>query len=231
MSDKLSDLRDRFKNLDEEISQACEKAGRNKDEIKVVVVTKTHPAEVLQTLIDAGHPDIGENKVQEIVQKVPGLHGDKKIHMVGHLQTNKVAKVVPLVDWIQSIDSERLAQKVGQQCEKTGKKVNVLVQVNTSGEETKSGCSPEEAVELCEKVSKYSFLKFRGLMTIGLWGGEEKDIRQCFRILRSIGEQAKQFTNLPLELSMGMSDDFKIAIEEGATIIRLGTYILGRRDY
>ena len=231
MSDELSDLRDRFKNLNEEIAQVCEKAGRNKDEIKVVVVTKTHPVQVLQALVDIGHPDIGENKAQEIVQKVPNIHGNKTIHMVGHLQTNKVVKVVPLVDWIQSIDSERLAQKVEQQCEKIGKKMNILVQVNTSGEETKSGCSPKEAVELCEKVSKYSFLQFRGLMTIGLWGGEEKDIRQCFRILRSIGEQTKQFTQLPFELSMGMSDDFKIAIEEGATIIRLGTYILGRRDY
>jgi len=231
VSDKLSDLRDRFKRLDEEIARACEKAGRNRDEITVVVVTKTHPGEVVQALIDIGHPDIGENKVQEIVQKIPNVHGNKTIHMVGHLQTNKAVKVVPLVDWIQSIDSERLAQKVEQQCEKIGKKINVLVQVNTSAEETKFGCSPEEAVVLCEKVSRYSYLRFRGLMTIGLWGGGEKEIRQCFRLLCSIGEQTKQFTDLPFELSMGMSDDFLIAIEEGATIIRLGTYILGRRDY
>ena len=231
MSDVLSNVRERLKNLDEEIAQVCEKAGRNRDAIKVVVVTKTHPVQVLQALVDSGHHDIGENKVQEIVQKVPNIQGNKTIHMVGHLQTNKVVKVVPLVDWIQSIDSERLAQKVEQQCEKTGKKMNILVQVNTSGEDTKFGCLPEEAVELCEKVSGHSFLQFRGLMTIGLWGGEEREIRHCFRTLRSIGEQTARYADLPLELSMGMSDDFRIAIEEGATIIRLGTYILGRRNY
>lgn len=231
MTYDLNDLRGRFKKLYEEIAQTCEKVGRNKDTIKVVVVTKTHPTEVLQALIEVGYPDIGENRVQEIVQKVPDLQGNKTIHLVGHLQTNKVIKVIPLVDWIQSIDSERLAKKIEQQCERIGKKMNVLVQVNTSGEETKFGCPPEEAVELCEKVSKYHFLKFRGLMTIGLWGGEEEEIRQCFRTLRSVGEQTSKLTDSPLELSMGMSGDFKIAIEEGATIIRVGTYILGKRDY
>ena len=228
MTYDLNDLRNRFQKLYEEIAQTCEKVGRNKDTIKVVVVTKTHPKEVLQALIDIGHSDIGENRVQEIVQKVPDLRGNKTIHLVGHLQTNKVIKVVPLVDWIQSIDNERLAEKIEQQCERIGKKMNVLVQVNTSGEETKFGCQPEEALKLCEKISKYRFLKFRGLMTIGLWGGEERETRHCFSTLRSISEQTKNNTDLPFELSMGMSGDFKIALEEGATIIRIGTYILGR---
>jgi pyridoxal phosphate enzyme (YggS family) len=228
MTYDLNDLRNRFQKLYEEIAQTCEKVGRNKDTIKVVVVTKTHPKEVLQALIDIGHSDIGENRVQEIVQKVPDLRGNKTIHLVGHLQTNKVIKVVPLVDWIQSIDNERLAEKIEQQCEKIGKEMNVLVQVNTSKEETKFGCRPEEAPMLCEKVSKYRFLRLRGLMTIGLWGGGERETRHCFSTLRSISEQTKNNTDLPFELSMGMSGDFKIALEEGATIIRVGTYILGR---
>lgn len=229
MFDIASDIKERFKKLNEEIAEACDNAGRSTDDITVVVVTKTHPLKTVQALIDTGHPDIGENRVQEIVQKVPNLYGNKTIHFIGHLQTNKVVTVVPMVDWIQSIDSERVARKVEQHCERTGKKMNALVQVNTSGEGTKFGCSPEEAVEFCEKVSQFSYIQFRGLMTISLWGGTEKEIRRCFSLLRSIGEQAARFNDLPFELSMGMSDDFKAAIEEGATIIRIGTYILGRR--
>ncbi len=227
----IEKLRERFRILNEEIAETCENAGRNPDEIRVITVTKTHPAEVLQAVIDSGHGAIGENRVQEIIQKIPLLTGEKIVHMVGHLQMNKVNKVVPLVDWIQSIDSERLALKVNQQCETIGKKMQVLVQVNTSAEEAKSGCEPEEALELCEKIAACEYLQFRGLMTIGLWGGTEKETRTCYRKLCSIGEQARKYTDFPLELSMGMSDDFRIAIEEGATMVRLGSYILGTRNY
>ncbi len=227
----VEQLRERFRILNEEIAETCEKAGRNPDEIRVITVTKTHPAEVLQAVIEAGQRDIGENRVQEIVQKVPQLTGEKSIHMVGHLQGNKVNKVVPLVDWIQSIDSERLAEKVDRQCQEVNKIMNVLVQVNTSGEEAKSGCEPEGTVELYEKVSQCEHLQLRGLMTIGLWGGTEKETRHCFSTLRSIGEQTRKYTKSSCELSMGMTDDFRIAIEEGATMIRLGSYILGTRNY
>ncbi len=224
-------LLDRFTQLDQRIAESCEKVQRNPEEVKVVTITKTHPMEVLQAVLDTGRPDIGENRVQEIEQKIPQLKGEKVVHLVGHLQTNKVAKVVPLVDWIHSIDSEKLARKVNQQAQNTGKKINVLVQVNTSGEETKFGCEPEDALALCEKVTQYSFLHFRGLMTIGLWGGSEKETRNCFRILRSIGEQASKYVEFPIELSMGMTSDFHIAIEEGATIIRVGSFLLGARNY
>lgn len=232
MSNTFTDtLRERFKALNEETTQSCEKVGRSPDEVTVVIVTKTHPVEILQAVIDTGHGAIGENRVQEIMQKVPLLTGEKTIHMVGHLQTNKVTKVVPLVDWIQSIDSEKLAVKVDQQCQKVGKKMSVLVQVNTSGEETKSGCAPEEAVALCEKVARCEYLRFRGVMTIGLLGGTEKETRHCFQVLRNIREQCKGLTDSSFELSMGMTDDFRIAIEEGSTMIRIGSYILGARKY
>ncbi len=224
-------LRERYRKLNEEIAETCKKAGRSPDSVRVVTVTKTHPKEVLQAVLDAGWKDIGENRVQEIMEKVPYLRGEKTIHMVGHLQSNKITKVVPLIDWIQSVDSERLAEKLNRQCKTVGKKMNVLVQVNTSAEEAKSGCRPEEAPALCERVAACEYLEFRGLMTIGPWGGTEKETRACFRKLRSIGEQTRKYTELPFELSMGMTDDFRIAIEEGATIIRLGSYILGGRNY
>jgi pyridoxal phosphate enzyme (YggS family) len=227
----VEQLRERYNALYEEIAATCKNAGRNPDEVRVITVTKTHPAEVLQAVLDAGQKDIGENRVREIVEKVPRLIGEKTVHMVGRLHTNKIAKVVPLVDWIQSIDSERLAVKVDRQCAKAGKKMNVLVQVNTSGEETKSGCAPSEARALCKNVAQCEYLRFRGLMTIGRWGGNAEETRACFRLLRSIGEQARKYTELPFELSMGMTDDFRSAIEEGATMIRLGSYILGAREY
>jgi len=226
----VENIRDRLRELKVEIARSCEKAGRSPEEIRVIVVTKTHPIEVLQACIDAGNPDIGENRVWEILQKAPYLQGNRTMHLVGHLQTNKVNKVVPLVQWVHSVDTEKLAEKLDGQCRALDKKLNVLVQVNTSGEGSKSGCAPADTVALCEKISQYPFLNFRGLMTIGLWGGTEKQTRECFIKLRSIAEQCTQFTGRPCELSMGMSGDFTIAIEEGATMIRIGTYILGSRS-
>ncbi len=227
----MFDLTENFRRVHEQIAQACSKAGRKTEDVRLITVTKTYPSEVLQSVINTGHRDIGENRVQEIVQKVPILSGEKAIHMIGHLQTNKAAKVVPLVEWIHSIDSERLFYKVEQQCEKINKKLNVLVQVNTSGEDTKSGCRPEYTLKLCEIVAKSNILDFRGLMTIGLLGGNEKETRRCFMQLREIGEKCSSLTDNNLELSMGMSNDFQIAIEEGATMIRIGSLILGARKY
>lgn len=227
----ISHLQDNYSRINEQIAAACARVGRSVEEIRLITVTKTFPAEVLQEVLDAGHYDIGENKVQEIVEKVPKLTGKKTVHLIGHLQTNKVTKVIPLIDWIHSIDSERLLSKIEHQCEKMNKTINVLVQVNTSYEETKSGCRPQEALALCEAVAKSKYLTFRGLMTIGLLEGTEKEVRRCFSLLRSIGEKCSHLVEENVELSMGMSGDFQIAIEEGATMIRLGTILLGNRTY
>jgi pyridoxal phosphate enzyme (YggS family) len=224
----MKDLATRIQSLNERISAASNRCGRSPDSVKTVVVTKTHPAETLQAVLDAGIADIGENKVQELIQKAPLLRGARTLHMVGHLQTNKVGKVVPLVDWIQSVDSERLLQKIDTQCENAGKKINILIQINTSAEESKSGCAPEEALELCEKAAASPHVEFRGLMTIGPLGGSEQQIRQSFIRLRELGEKCASLC-APVELSMGMSDDFEWAIEEGATIIRIGSLLLGER--
>lgn len=227
MADRIAD---RMVALRERISHACGRAGRAKDDVRVIAVTKTHPAETLQAVIDAGIRDIGENRVQEVIEKVPRLHGERVVHMVGHLQTNKVGKVVPLADWIQSVDSEKLLNKISEACAGAHRKMNLLVQVNTSGENTKSGVDPVRAVELCEHAANTPNVVFRGLMTIGpLWGGE-KETRESFALLRGIGEQCAVPSGR-IELSMGMSGDFEMAIEEGATMIRVGSLLLGNRGY
>lgn len=223
-------LKDRIKKIKEDIAQASATAGRPEDAVRLVIVTKTYPASLLQEILDTGHFDIGENRVQEITEKAPLLKGDKVIHMVGHLQTNKVAKVVPLVDWIQSVDSERVLRKIEENCEKLSRKMNILIQVNTSGEETKSGCGPHEAADLCSKASESKNLEFRGLMTIGPLYGGEKEARKSFIMLRELGRSLAD-PSQRFELSMGMSADFRWAIEEGSTMVRIGSLILGERAY
>jgi len=223
------ELRRRYDALIGRVDEACRRAGRSREEVRVVVVTKTHPVETVQAVVDLGIRDIGENRVQEVTRKAPQLHGEYRLHLVGHLQTNKVGKALPLVRWIQSVDRPRLVDKIEERFD-GGEPLQALVQVNTSGEGSKWGCSPEQCAALCERVANAPSLRFRGLMTIGPLGGSEKQIRGSFRLLRQLGEQAKGSSEERLELSMGMSDDFEWAIEEGATMIRVGSLLLGRRN-
>jgi pyridoxal phosphate enzyme (YggS family) len=169
--------------------------------------------------------------VQEIEQKVPLLKGTFEMHLIGHLQTNKVNKVAQLTNWIQSIDSIRLAEKLNTAAEHFQKRINVMVQVNTSHEETKSGCDESECIALATQVAECSHLDFRGLMTIGPLGASEVDTRKSFAVLRNLSERCAQLSSSKIELSMGMSSDFEWAIAEGATMIRVGTMLLGERDY
>ena len=223
-------LRQNIDTAKQRIEKACQKSGRKGDDVRLVVVTKTHPAQTLQALIDLGIRDIGENRVREIELKVPLLKGDFSLHMVGHLQTNKTAKVLPLVQWVQSIDSVRLAEKINTilgQAPPRDKKLKALVEVNTSGEASKSGCPPHECHGLCEKVAAYSTMELHGLMTVGPLTGGEIATRKAFETLRKLGEQCRRLTRG--ELSMGMSSDFDWAIEEGSTMVRIGSLILGNR--
>ena len=219
----------RYQSLQDRIASACAKSSRSHSDIRVIVVTKTHPIETIQAVIDCGIRDIGENRVQEIEQKAPLLTGAFEMHLIGHLQSNKVNKVVPLVQWIESIDSVRLAEKVGACAAGLQKKIKALVQVKTADEETKSGCAPEECFALAESVAKNPGLEFCGLMTIGPLGASESDTRKSFAALRSCAEKCRHLAPR-IELSMGMSSDFEWAIEEGSTIIRIGTLLLGERD-
>jgi PLP dependent protein len=222
----FANLQRNYSVLKERIEKACLRSNRKPEDVRLVVVTKTHPVEVAQAVIDLGIKDLGENRVQEIEQKRPLLHGDFSMHMIGHLQTNKAAKVLPMVDWIQSIDSVRLVDKIDHAG--SGKKINALVEVNTSGESSKSGCMQEECLSLCERVKASSVLEFRGLMTIGPLNGTEGEVRKSFEKLRGLGGECRRFSS-QIELSMGMSSDFEWAIEEGSTMVRIGSLLLGNR--
>jgi pyridoxal phosphate enzyme (YggS family) len=223
LKQRLSDVRGR-------IEKACVKAGRSVDSVRLIAVTKNHPAETAQSLIDLGVRDIGENRVQEIEEKVPQLHGDFTVHMIGHLQTNKAQKVWPLAGWIQSVDREKLVRRLEALYDAAGggARKKVLVEVNTSGEASKSGCGPDECMRICEIVAESRALELRGLMTIGPLGGDETAVRGAFALLRELSEKCCKGIIAP-ELSMGMSGDFEWAIEEGATMVRIGTVLAGGR--
>lgn len=222
-----NELKKRLESVQERISKACEKSNRPIDSVRLIAVTKTHPAEVLQELVDLGIKDLGENRVQEIEAKVPILRGDFTMHMIGHLQTNKVAKVLPYIKWIQSIDREQLISKIEKQYK--GDKINALLEVNTSGETSKSGCAPQQCRALAERIVNSQALRFCGLMTIGPLGGTELAIRKSFSLLRELSEQCSDLSPSTLELSMGMSSDFEWAIQEGSTMVRIGSLLLGER--
>lgn len=216
-----------LESLENRISRACEKAGRPRSRVRLIAVTKTHPVTTIQALIDIGIKDIGENRVAEIEEKAPRLTGDYTMHMIGHLQTNKVNRVLPNVAWIQSIDRERLVSRI-ESCHSGTEKLKALVEVNTSGEASKSGCRPDECKALCERVLKSNALEFRGLMTIGPLDGSEGETRKSFAFLRKLGEDFG-VPGTGIELSMGMSGDFEWAIEEGATMVRIGSALVGER--
>ena len=209
------------------VERACAKTGRTTDSVRLIAITKTHPAETVQALIDMGVCEIGENRVQEIEEKAPLLKGKFSLHMVGHLQTNKAGHVLPHVAWIQSIDREKLVSRI-ESCPRGSARVKSLVEVNKTGEASKSGCLPQECSALCERVAASSALEFRGLMTVGPLNGGEKTVRESFILLRRLSETVSCLAPA-IELSMGMSGDFEWAIEEGSTMIRVGTALLGKR--
>jgi len=228
MESERTRLAANLERIEERISRACAKAGRSRDSIRLIAVTKTHPVATVQSLIDIGVREIGENRVQEILAKAPHLKGDFTLHMVGHLQTNKAGPVLPHIGWLQSIDSERLIARI-EHFFKGGHRLNVLVEVNTSAEASKSGCTPDQCRSICERVVASDALELRGLMTIGPLDGNEPSVRRSFTLLRRLGENIADLTP-DIVLSMGMSGDFAWAIEEGSTMIRVGTALLGDRS-
>lgn len=220
----------------ERINNACKESNRNPDEVKLLLATKTVPAERIKIALQAGHTLIAENKVQELKEKYDAL---KEIphtnHFIGHLQTNKIKDLLKYdVSCIQSLDRLDLAEKLHQRLQFENKTIAVLIQVNTSFEKSKFGVSPNDAVELVKRVAQLKTLKIKGLMTIGLFSAETEKVRKCFRLLKDIQQQIipLKIPNVEMqELSMGMSGDLETAIAEGATIIRVGTAIFGQRIY
>lgn len=229
-------LRENLAKVKKKIETAAERVGRTPDEIKLIAVSKTHPAEVLREAIAAGANVFGENKVQEAESKILELGRENlEWHLIGHLQSNKARRSVQLFDVIHTLDSIELAQRLERICkEENRENLQVLVQVDLADEATKSGISKKDLPYLIEFLQTCKRLKFSGLMIIPPFFEEIEKVRPFFRRLREIRDELlKQnaFANDKGELSMGMSHDFETAIEEGATLIRVGTAIFGERSY
>lgn len=225
-------IAERLARVKETIAEACARAGRDPAEVTLIAVTKTIPADVIQAAISAGVEHIGENRVQEARDKFPHVPAGVVRHLIGHLQTNKARYIPGLFDWVHSLDRIELAQALGKRAQREGRTIDCLIQVNVSGEETKHGVAPERALELVEQVAEVEGLRVRGLMTMAPLTGDTGLIRWVFASLRSLSQEIEK-ANIPgvsmEHLSMGMSNDFPIAIEEGATMIRVGSAIFGPR--
>ena len=222
-----------LKLLKNDIIEVCQRIGRNADEIKLVAVSKTFPAEDIITVFNAGQIDFGENKPQEMKDKYEVLQKDSGIrwHMIGHLQTNKVKYIADYVYLIHSVESEKLADEIQRQAEKRDKVLDILVQVNTSNEAQKSGVAPGETEKLCKYISTLDNIRLRGLMTIGKFTDDKKIIKENFQALKKIYDELKTGFSDFKYLSMGMTSDFQIAIEEGSNLLRIGSAIFGNRVY
>ncbi len=216
----------------ERIERARERGGR-RDPVTLVAVTKTHPADVVRAAREAGVEDVGENRVPELEDKVAEVGRDAvRWHLIGHLQRNKVRKALPLFDLLHSLDSLRLAETVSGEAAWAGTTARVLVQVNTAGEETKGGFAPDEALDAVARICALPGLAVEGLMTMAPFTDDQAVLRGAFGRTRRLWEEAaRQVAGFrALHLSMGMSNDFEIAVEEGSTLVRVGTVLFGERD-
>ena len=227
-------LKENLKEVQENILKACEKSGRNPEDVTLIAVSKPKPVPMLQEIYDENIRDFGENKVQELVEKYDELPQDIKWHMIGHLQRNKVKYIVDKVCLIHSVDSYRLAEEINIQAKKKNITVPILVEVNIAEESSKFGIHAEDAIALVEQIAQLENVRIKGLMTIAPLVENPEDNRQYFRNIRqlSVDIAAKNIDNVSMDiLSMGMTNDYEVAIEEGATMVRVGTGIFGERDY
>lgn len=227
-------LKDNLINVETTIQTACEKVHRRRSEITLIAVSKTKPVEMLQEVYDAGVRDFGENKVQEICEKYDKLPPDIRWHMIGHLQRNKVKYIIDKVCMIHSVDSYRLAEEINIQAKKRRIVMPVLMEVNIAGEQTKYGASKEDAILLAQEMSHLDNLHVQGLMAVAPYVEDPEDNRKYFQQIRKLAVdiQRKNIDNIDMHaLSIGMTGDYAVAIEEGATMVRVGTGIFGERDY
>ena len=232
------ELKENLKNVEENILAACKKAGRDRSEVKLISVSKTNPNEVLELAYGLGVRVFGENKVQELTGKIDFFNehyeDQPEWHLIGHLQTNKVKYIVGKVKLIHSVDSEKLAAVIDAESKKKDVVSDILVEINIGNEESKFGIDASETVDLVEKIAKYPNLRVRGLMCIAPYTDDPEDNRKFFQKIKklSVDIADKNIDNVSMcELSMGMTGDYQVAIEEGATYVRVGTGIFGRRNY
>lgn len=227
-------IEENLQEVERRIAAACQRAGRSREEVLLVAVSKTKPVEMLQCAYDTGVRDFGENKPQEIKEKYPLLPDDTKWHMIGHLQRNKIKYIIDEVCMIHSVDSVRLAEAIDEEAAKHGLVMPVLVEVNVAREESKYGIMPEQTEEFIRQISKLSHICVQGLMTIAPFTENAEENRVYFRDLKKlyVDIKAKNIDNVNMcNLSMGMTGDYEVAIEEGATMVRVGTGIFGERFY
>lgn len=223
-------------NLEEVRKKICESAkncGRNETGVKLIAVTKTYGAELINEAIDCGVTDIGENRVQEIMGKYDSVK-PCRWHLIGHLQKNKVKYIIDKVELIHSVDSFELAKEIDKHAKKIDKVQRILLEVNVSGEESKFGIEPKNCEDLCRRISELGNVKIEGLMTIAPFVDDESVLEDVFKGLKNLAEKIEKLSieNVSMsELSMGMTNDFPIAIKNGATFVRVGTGIFGKRNY
>ena len=227
-------LKENYEEVQKKITEACKRAGRNREEVTLIAVSKTKPVEMLSEIYDLGERNFGENKVQELTEKEEVLPKDIHWHMIGHLQRNKVKYIIDKVAMIHSVDSLRLAQTIEQEAAKKDLVMPILLEVNVAEEESKFGLTTNEVLPLLEKISIFSHIKVMGLMTIAPFVKNPEENREVFRTLKklSVDISAKNINNVNMSvLSMGMTGDYQVAVQEGATMVRVGTGIFGERNY
>lgn len=227
-------LKENLQQVEENIKKACKKSGRDRADVTLIAVSKTKPVEMLQTVYDCGIRDFGENKVQEMCDKMEVLPGDIKWHMIGHLQTNKVKYIVGRTELIHSVDSVHLAAEIQKQAVKKDVIVPILIEVNIAEEESKFGIHKEDTIAMVRQIAEMDHLRIKGLMTIAPFVENAEDNRLYFREIKQLSVDIKNqnIDNVSMDvLSMGMTGDYEVAIEEGATLVRVGTGIFGERNY
>jgi hypothetical protein len=214
------------------IANECLRTGRNPDDVHLIAVSKSFGREQIQVARNVGQFDLGENYAQELKEKQAALNDSSiRWHFIGHLQTNKVKYLVEYVHLIHTLDGVNLAEEIQKRAERIPRIVDVLIEVSTTNEPTKSGVAPSDAITLANEVAKFKHVRVRGLMTMGPMSENPEDARPSYKLLRSLLEEGKNSGLLWHELSMGMSHDYEIAIQEGATMVRVGTAIFGERQY
>ena len=227
-------LKNQLEEVEKQIQKACDRSGRSREEVTLIAVSKTKPIAMLQEAYDLGVRTFGENKVQEFTEKYEALPKDIHWHMIGHLQTNKVKYIIDKVDLIHSVDSLKLAETIEKEAAKKNCIANILIEVNVAEEESKFGLQIDEVIPFIEKISTFSHVRVRGLMTIAPFVENAEENRSIFANLHklSVDITEKNIDNVNVNiLSMGMTNDYQVAIEEGATMIRVGTGIFGVRNY
>lgn len=223
-------LAENLEQIKTRIAAACQRAGRDSSSVTLMAVTKTHPPETVQAAAELGIVFVGENKVQEAKAKIPLCPGKLRWHFIGHLQSNKARDAVELFEMIQSVDSLALALELNKRCEQAGKRLPILLEVNLAGEASKFGYAPDRLLAELNELNALPRLEIHGLMTVPPWRPVAEQVRPFFREARELTRRCEEILGAPLpQLSMGMSGDYEVAIEEGATIVRIGTALFGER--